>query len=1001
MEGNYAGYPTSFRSSVFGLIVHNNPSVIEIAQRAEKILARFFIALLFFFLIVVSCQADNQSSVMQRVISQRSVPSSNLFLVSKGFELVVRDMDVYLTMALKGQMPVSEGLPLKDVRGVVQQQKGLLLEMDADIVKALSEEGKRLKQQGASSLLEQHEVFIQRYRQNMDNLLKVLEQIIKADDGQLFLEIEAALTCIHQLIPPKELQEPHPSLPEPPTNVPPFIQLPMDSVTIDEISSSFEEEMFPKNKKQIAPSLQSAPIDESILLAETPDIQITPEIRALAEKLEHSPVKIFEWVYNNIDYTPYYGSFKGSQHTLLEKSGNDWDTCSLLMALYRVSNIPCRYVRGVIRMDIETAMNWIGVKNPQAAGNVFYYSGYPITSLLSSDRQTLLGFSGLEHVIVEAYLPYGNYRGIWNDSTEKIWIPLDPSFKNYEYTEGNLNARNVDFATSTYYAKVQELSPIEYHKAQITGNQKEMRITRQIKQKRFEFLPEVLPYYGSNMDEDKGVYYPYCIWRGSLDTLTSLEERHRFRIFAGAGYSEVEAHLSFPDAYGKRLILSYEPATENDKKVMDEGHFYLAKFKAVFRLDGEKIAEGKKELSARDIGGTELAGIYPIYPIPKEKDAEGNGAIGTVTKFTRVSVGGCHAFVVDTNGDTDRLIENRIQKIVDDIDTENTGLVDERVIGEILNIAGLRYFNNCERQAKEIASLNHYYYQPRISNAILSQRISPIMLAGNVTGIELTNEFIDADVWDDKYGDFLCPVEGVGDKKERNLSILIGANGSYFEHKVLEDTFDVPAVSTVKIIQLANERGIAIRYITADTISVLDGIGISNAAKKYIRNCLTEHPERVIIIPEKEIEYHDWVGIGYIVEDTETGNGGYMISGGLRGGETAEGAGCERALWKVSKKESYWKNVKKAIGAGYAAAEGAQKVMDEVGRILGKDLKTYQEMQDWAKALRWYNEQGYDITDPCLMIRAYKDATGRDLTLTVWQEATNAAIKEALKNYTM
>ncbi|PIP40491.1 hypothetical protein COX18_06545 [Candidatus Desantisbacteria bacterium CG23_combo_of_CG06-09_8_20_14_all_40_23] len=93
--------------------------------------------------------------------------------------------------------------------------------------------------------------------------------------------------------------------------------------------------------------------------------------------------------------------------------------------------------------------------------------------------------------------------------------------------------------------------------------------------------------------------------------------------------------------------------------------------------------------------------------------------------------------------------------------------------------------------------------------------------------------------------------------------------------------------------------------------------------------------------------------------------------------------------------------MKKAIGAGYAAAEGAQKVMDEVGRILGKDLKTYQEMQDWAKALRWYNEQGYDITDPCLMIRAYKDATGRDLTLTVWQEATNAAIKEALKNYTM
>jgi len=59
----------------------------------------------------------------------------------------------------------------------------------------------------------------------------------------------------------------------------------------------------------------------------------------------------------------------------------------------------------------------------------------------------------------------------------------------------------------------------------------------------------------------------------------------------------------------------------------------------------------------------------------------------------------------------------------------------------------------------------------------------------------------------------------------------------------------------------------------------------------------------VIIIPEKEIEYHDWVGIGYIVEDTETGNGGDMISGGLRGGETAEG--MNRARWetKVSQED--------------------------------------------------------------------------------------------------
>ncbi|MBU1753107.1 hypothetical protein KKG56_04525 [bacterium] len=850
-------------------------------------MARFFVALLF-FLLVVPCQADNQSSVMQKVISQQSIPSSNLFLVSKGFESVVRDMDAYFTMALKGQISVSGVLPPKDVRGVVQQQKGLLSEIDADIVEALLNEAKDLSQQGVSSaLLKQHEVFVQRYRQNMDGLLKALDQIIKADDGQLIPEIEAALTFINRLIPQKELQEPYPSLPKPPANVP-YIHLPMESVTIDEIQDSLEE-MLEKNKKQLAPSLQAAPTDMSALLNETPDIQITLQIRALAKELMYSPVKIFEWVYNNIDYTPYYGSFKGSGHTLLEKSGNDWDTCSLLMALFRASNIPCRYVRGLIRMDIETAMNWIGVKDAQAACDVFYSSGYPITRLLSSDKQTLLGFSKLEHVIVEACLPYGNYRGAANDSTEKIWIPLDPSFKEYKYTEGNLDARNVDFATSTYYAKVQELSPIEYHKTQITGNQEEMRMRRQIKQKVFDFLPEVLPYYGNNRDKDtEGVYYPYCIWRGSLDTLTSLEERHRFRILAGAGYSEVEASLSFPCAYGKRLSLSYEPAAEEDKKAINDGHFHLAKFKAVFRLDGEKIAVGKREITVNDIGGTELAGIYPIHPVPRERDAEGNGAMGTVTKFTPVIVGGCSAFVVDTSGDMEKLIQERLKRLSDNIAEEDkgSGLVDDEIIGEVLHITGLRYFNECEKQARDISSLNHYYYQPSINNAILSQQISSNMLAGNVIGIELTNEVIDVN--GGAYDDFLYSVEGTGDRKGRNLATLIGANNSYFEHKVLEDTFDVPAVSAVKIIQLANEQGIPVRYITADNISVLDGMNIPNSAKKNIRDSIKEHPEKVVIIPEKEIEYYDWVGIGYIVEDTETGDGSYMIGGGLRGGATAK-----------------------------------------------------------------------------------------------------------------
>ncbi len=40
-------------------------------------------------------------------------------------------------------------------------------------------------------------------------------------------------------------------------------------------------------------------------LSQTTDVQITPEITALAQSLDNNPLKIFRYVYNNYDYVPY------------------------------------------------------------------------------------------------------------------------------------------------------------------------------------------------------------------------------------------------------------------------------------------------------------------------------------------------------------------------------------------------------------------------------------------------------------------------------------------------------------------------------------------------------------------------------------------------------------------------------------------------------------------------------------------------------------------------
>ena len=112
------------------------------------------------------------------------------------------------------------------------------------------------------------------------------------------------------------------------------------------------------------------------------------------------PVKIYEYLRNNFDYEPYYGSLKGSQQTLYEKAGNDFDLASLLIALLRVSGIKARYVYGEIIVPIDRVKGWLGVNDPWVAGNILATSGIPARMLIVDGKPygIRLGIAGLRHI---------------------------------------------------------------------------------------------------------------------------------------------------------------------------------------------------------------------------------------------------------------------------------------------------------------------------------------------------------------------------------------------------------------------------------------------------------------------------------------------------------------------------------------------------------------------------------------------------------------------------
>jgi hypothetical protein len=117
-------------------------------------------------------------------------------------------------------------------------------------------------------------------------------------------------------------------------------------------------------------------------LAETIEIQFTPAILSKAEELQHHPVKIFNWVRNNIEFVTTYGSIQGADYCLQTKLCNAFDTASLTIALLRASGIHARYVTGKVEIPIEKVMNWVGgFTDKMAALNLLASGGIPTGGL--------------------------------------------------------------------------------------------------------------------------------------------------------------------------------------------------------------------------------------------------------------------------------------------------------------------------------------------------------------------------------------------------------------------------------------------------------------------------------------------------------------------------------------------------------------------------------------------------------------------------------------------
>ena len=483
----------------------------------HKIFKPISIAVLFFFMWSFAgfCQiayAVDQHLIKESPINHRLSKSET---PEERFQKAIEELEEILDTP-----EVDREIKAKRAKG----KRAEIEELDTEIRKQFAETEKKLKEAGLpDEILQRHYRFVKHYEDNLKELRENLGAIEKAERGVAAgVEMEKAKRHLERVKTPKR------HIPLDPNKLPhrtPKVERREPRLKKEDFEKDFVKPKKAQNEEKPLLVANNGPL-KGILspnpsplrqtqisgqapnshlaqtanqptpedLGETIEVQFTPEIRAKAQELEYNPVKIYNWVRNNIEFVPTYGSIQGAQMTLLTKQGNAFDTASLLIALLRASNIPARYVHGTIELPIDRVMNWVGgFTDANSALDFIASGGIPVTGIIVGGKIT---FAKLEHVWVEAFVPYGNYRGTMRDQSIKTWIPIDGSYKQYSYKDPIDFPATLGLDIQAFVNEIQSASTIDPSNSSISNVPQDL-----ILQRIRDYVRNAHQYYDSNLQD--------------------------------------------------------------------------------------------------------------------------------------------------------------------------------------------------------------------------------------------------------------------------------------------------------------------------------------------------------------------------------------------------------------------------------------------------------------------------------------------------------------------
>ncbi|MBI5746886.1 MAG: transglutaminase [Nitrospirae bacterium] len=818
---------------------------------------------------------------------------SNQSSASKRFEEALKD----IKQAIENlDQDLSSG---KDITKTLESLKGYKKTLEAEdqeIKSEFSQTDAFLKEKGLpSAILDRHTKAASDYDSNFNQLKANLDSISRLDSEQKDAEkkknkaqakkkldeLKAKIKTTKDHLKEKVKEPPH--TPLDPNN------LPHRTPKIKARKPRLKKEEFAELQKPIQLAFNGDPSDLLLVqstqdlptaadLAETIEVQFTQEIKDLATSLNHNPVKIYNWVRNNIDFVPTYGSIQGANMCLLTKQCNDMDTASLLIALLRTSGISARYVMGTIEVPIDQVMNWVGgFTNSQAALDFISSGGTPVTSIISGGK---ISSAQIEHTWVEAYVDYIPSRGAVHKQGD-TWIAMDGSYKQYTYSDPMDIPSSVGFDINAFVNEITAGSTIDTTTSSISNVPQALVVQRvqeyvlsvqqffttiqgkpfeevfgakNVIRKEFQILPATLSYK--------------VITAGSKFSVVPGSSQHNITFevasqsFLGPDFTYT---ASIPYLSGKRITLSYIPSSSSDEALIQQyGSIettppYLLNLKPQLKIEGQTVATGASVGSGQDID------FIMTFSAPD----------GTTDRVANVQTAGAYLAV---GLDLQYIPKSYLEKRLSQLGAIGQGSDIDAKVGETLFLLSLLYFAEVDANTAFSAAFGKAVFSRFPSEAIMQETIKITFAFGVPFKAAFGGLAIDVD------RDIYVPFGKDGDPNKAVVFMVSGGfHASSMEHAIFEQIYNIGGISAVKVMQLANAQGIPIFRIDKGNITtVLPLLQISSSTKQEIQDQV--NAGNVVTVPKQEIQYFDWVGTAYISMNPETGAAGYIISGGYAGG---------------------------------------------------------------------------------------------------------------------